>query len=103
MRCHLRGKQNHLSHLSCLTPGHTPTFTPLGNKLTMPLGVSKQENLLLVFAPPCCSKDPHKALPDFDEYVGKLELLPIAGESVKWCNHCEKVWQFFKKLSIALP
>ena len=47
----------------------------------MPLGVSKQENLLLVFAPPCCSKDPHKALPDIDAYVGKLELLPIAGES----------------------
>ena len=30
----------------------------------------------------------------------KLEPLGIAGESVKWCSCCRKVWQFLKNLNI---
>ena len=48
---------DHLSHPSNLTPGPTPTLTPLWG--------SEQGKLLLVFAPPCCSRGPNKALPKF--------------------------------------
>ena len=32
--------------------------------------------------------------------VEKLEPVCIAGESVKWCSRCRKVWQFLKNLNI---
>ena len=35
------------------------------NQLNPPWGASEQGNLLLVFAPPCCSRGPNEALPEF--------------------------------------
>ena len=46
-------------------PGHTPTLTPYKEPAWSPWEVSKHGNLLLVFAPLCCSRDPNKAFPEF--------------------------------------
>ena len=59
-----KGWADHLSHTSGPTPGHTPTLTPYKKPARPPSG-SKQGNLLLVLAPPCCSRGPNKALPEF--------------------------------------
>lgn len=32
-----------------------------------------------------------------DKNMEKLKLSRHAGGNAKWCNHCGKVWQFFKK------
>ena len=67
---HQRGGQ--ITHLgkSPPTPPAGTLDTPLPspyirNKLASPLGASKQGNLLFILAPPCCSRDPNKALPEF--------------------------------------
>ena len=62
-----RGYLGHLIHPSGLTPGPTPSLTPLRESAHTP-SASKQGNLLLVFAPPApphCIKGPSKALPEF--------------------------------------
>ena len=46
-----KGWANHLSHASCPAPGHTPTLTPYKEPARP--------------APPCCSRGPSKALPEF--------------------------------------
>jgi len=60
---------NHLSHPSGPTPGHTPTFTLYKELAFTPASAttwgSKQENLLLVLAAPCCSRSPSKVLLEF--------------------------------------
>ena len=59
--------QGHLSHPSGPTPGHTPTLTSYKEPACLHLGVGggEQGKLLLVFTPPCCSRGPNKALPEF--------------------------------------
>ena len=57
-----KGWAKHLSHPSSPTPGHTPTLTPY-KEPACPSSRSNQGNLLLVFAPLCCSLN--KALPEF--------------------------------------
>ena len=59
-----RGWANHPSHASGPTPGHTPTLTPY-KEPAHPLLGNEQGNLLLVFVPPCGSRGPNKALPEF--------------------------------------
>ena len=61
-----RGWADHLSHASGPTPGHTPALTPYKEAAHPPWeGNLEQGNLLLVLAPPCCSRSPRKALPEF--------------------------------------
>lgn len=33
----------------------------------------------------------------------KLEPLYVAGRNENWYSHCEKVWQFLKKVNTELP
>ena len=52
------------------TPGHTPTLTPCKEPTCPPpppppQGPSKQENLLFVLTPLCCSRGPNTALTEF--------------------------------------
>ena len=46
-------------------PWTHPHPTPYEEAVCTPPSASEQGNLLLVFAPPCCSKGPNKALPEF--------------------------------------
>ena len=55
---------NHLSLPSGPTHGYAATLCP-HKEPTHPSSGSKEENLLLVFALPCCSRGPNKALPRF--------------------------------------
>ena len=56
---------NQLSHPSCPTPGLTTTLTPHKEPAHPLWWVSQQGNLLLVFAPLCCSRGSNKALLKF--------------------------------------
>ena len=55
---------NYLSHPPGPIPGHTTTLTPY-KESARPHWASEKGNLLLVLAPPCCSRVPNKALPEF--------------------------------------
>ena len=63
------GWAKHLSHPSRLTHGHALPLTPIRNKLAAPSaeGASKEARKPVCshLPPPCCSRDPNKALPAF--------------------------------------
>lgn len=41
--------------------------------------------------------------PNIGEDVDELDLSHTVGESEKWYNHFEKLYQFLKKLNISCP
>ena len=59
-----KGWVNHLSHPAGLFPGHTSNVITYKKPVWAPTA-SEQGNVLLVLAPPCCSREPKKALPEF--------------------------------------
>ena len=66
------GWAKHLSQLSGLTPGHTPTLTPCKEQACPTLGSEQTKELLFVLSSPCYSRGPSKALPEF----GDVFLMP---------------------------
>ena len=56
----IKGWAEHLSHPSSPTPGPPLSY----NEPACPFLGNKQGNLLLVFAPPSCIRDPNKVLPE---------------------------------------
>ena len=59
-----KGWASYASHPSGPTPGYAATLCPHKEPTHSSSG-SKEENLLLVFALPCCSRGHNKALPGF--------------------------------------
>ena len=58
-----QGWAKHLSHSSCLTPGHTPTLTPY--KEPAPQTPQQARREPVCSCSPCCSRNPNKASSEF--------------------------------------